>query len=130
MDELTKFVKEWKATQPDFPKNYCNPASHELQKILEAQWIETQKWFSYKNQWEWHVFLVDNEWNIIDPTYGQFDEKFPDGFYGKEFPDTEFEKNRTTDVHKALNIQKQRYEQWLFDILVQTPETLTPSTQQ
>ena len=119
MEELTSFVKKWKSIQPDFPKNYCNPASHELQKLLQTQWIETQKWFSYITPWEWHVFLEDMDWNIIDPTYGQFDENFSDGFYGKNFPDSEFEKNRTTDIQQVLEIQKQRYEQWLFNILVQ-----------
>ena len=112
---LKDFVSSWK-NKPWFPLNYCNPASAELKKILDNKWITTKRCFSYKKPGDWHTFLRDEQWNIIDPTYGQFDQNYPNWFVWESFPDEELNFNEI-DPEWFMMIQQKRFEDWIYDNL-------------
>lgn len=96
--------------QPWFPVDYCNIASKALFQILEKQGKNVRLQYSHKKEGEGHRFVVEKILNweeiILDPTYGQYDNEYPLGFIGKEFPDSELEKNRT----EAIDFMKKQQE--------------------
>jgi hypothetical protein len=112
-EHLTAFVKKWWKNKPWFPDDYCNPAASALQKLLKGKGIETTKVFSYTEPGVGHTFLMDEEGNIIDPTYGQFDSQYKHGFYGKEFPDSKLQKN-ILEGKAYMELQKQRLQDGLY----------------
>ncbi len=112
---LKDFVWKWGKNKPWFPDDYCNPAATELQKMLKEKYgIETKKAFSYTEPGVGHTFLIDTEGNIIDPTYGQFDSSYKDGFYGKEFPDKTLQQN-IIEGKEYMELQKQRLQDGLYE---------------
>lgn len=103
---LKDFINQRKKEKPGFPENYCNPASHELMKILADNGIETKKCFSYKTPWDWHTFLRDTEWIIIDPTYEQFDNNYTEWYIWIEFPDEDLKNNEISwEEYKELQLK-------------------------
>ena len=87
-ERYKKYEKKW------FPKDYCNPASAELYKLLKIKWFDVEKCFTYIEIWLWHTFLIEkNLWLIIDPTYWQFDSNYKYWFVWQKFPNQTMNNN-------------------------------------
>ena len=109
---MKKILKEFYQKKirecPDYPFWYCNIASKELQKLLWDNWIETKTQRTYEKPGDWHTFLVDTNWIIIDPTYGQYDENFQYGFYWDKFPNEDLNNNIIRNWKEYMMLQLER----------------------
>lgn len=114
MDDLAQikeivgtFVRNQERYNPRFPNGCCNNASDQLLSILKRRWIETEKAFSYVNEWAYHTFLRTPDWTIIDPTFWQY-ISWKKWFVWKSFPIQALNENLTTDWDEHMQRQLDR----------------------
>lgn len=112
---VDEFVKQWEK-EKWFPVWYCNPCAKALHKILTEKWFSIEQMFTYETKWEWHTFLLSEDWIIIDPTYGQYDNCFLKWFVWKSFPNEELQKNIMW-WKEFMKLQKVWLDEWVYKFI-------------
>ena len=122
--ELQHYVTETindLSSQPNFPIDYCNVASKHLLDILQKSGKENVRLQnSYREPWDGHTYVVftdeDGTDIILDPTYAQYNQEYPDWFIWEHFPDKTLEKNRM-EQKDFMEKQKERFDDGVYDNL-------------